>query len=88
MSNTISIYDCRVCSQEVEPPMSQWLRERGLPQDAYKQPGWGTSEARQQWHWDTGSGDADDWPDRPASWGAWDGWRSKQLCQKCHIATL
>jgi len=86
MSDTISITDCTVCGKEVEAPMTQWLRERGLAQNTYTQPGWSTSEARQQWHWDTGTGDGpEDFPDHPVSWGAWNGWRFKQLCRNCHM---
>lgn len=85
MTNTISITACQVCGTEVEAPMTQWLRERGYPASAHLF----DPNVRQQWHWDTGSGDSvDDYPNRPASWGAFNGWRSKQLCQKCHIATL
>jgi hypothetical protein len=85
MTDTISITACQVCGKEVEAPMTQWLRERGYPASAAQF----DPNVRQQWHWDTGSGDGPaDYPNHPASWGAWDGWRSKQLCRKCHIATL
>lgn len=84
MSDTISITDCQVCGQEVEPPMSQWLREHGYPASAAQF----DPNVRLQWHYQTGTGSPEDWEGVPEAWGAFDGWRWQQLCQKCHIATL
>ena len=83
--STPTITACSICGQEVEAPMSQWLRENGYSASAVEF----DNNVRLKWHWDTGSGDGPwDYPNRPDSWGPWDGWRSKRLCRKHHTISL
>jgi len=84
----IIIYPCEICGAESELPVPQWLRERGYPADALGGPGPVNEEARQRWHYDTGTGsDRNDWfADAPAEWGEWDGWRWRQRCESCDTA--
>ena len=82
------IRPCEICGAESELPMTQWLRERGYPANALGGIGPQNEEARQRWHFDTGTGtDRNDWfADAPTEWGEWDGWRSKNRCENCAIA--
>lgn len=53
-------------------PYTEWAIEHGYdprtPAEEF---------IRQQWHYQTGTGEAEDWPEVPVLWGEFNSWRSR-----------
>lgn len=63
-----------VFGQDPLPPLTEWLLDHGYdPRTDRSLP----YNVRMQWHYQTGTEDAESWGTVPESWGAFDSWRSR-----------